>query len=658
MDRERRPTVDKRGVASAVGELAGSQKQPVAPMSLAVNGLEYVGAAIAKAGNVLGALAAEKQEAVTRKQIGDADAAISVEKTKHESWKESTQADPLTWEERRAQNFADLRERTLSDSSLTRQAKELIATRFERENGLWKAEDELRATKRTFADVRDMTVANSRRHIDAQNRPAFDTELKAGGKYLSEIEKESLNSDFSKTGERIALKAKADELDAAESATITYAQGEGEASAIIYIDSLPFDAAKKEALKNVARRTSRTYDGEAQDFVLDGISTGDIKTGARIDQIAKDSPHLGVRAVESMKAYLAKKQTFEMQNDPASVAKSQAEISAMIRGYDRKDDADGMKALQIKQEIGLRLVGDSAGYLRQTLWGKFNDKPAKFTPSQETKAVLDDALNVLFDPVKGSMPWKRSEPVSVLHKTADDPWFWKPEYKAGDPIMDDKGNPKVAMDSDGRPKTKTVIDDTAKSRAVDAEQQIRVKFNEWARLNPGDARDPAKIRAQVLKDVPDAKKASLLDGLQKKLPVRASAFSPRGFEAADISGNLPVALRAHSQDYLDAAKEYGLNPRFLAAVSAFETSGGTSKAFREKNNAMGISDNDGPVALANVRESIFRQAKTLARGDGPYKNAKTVDEFGAIYAPVGAGNDPRGTNAGWAEGVKAWLARL
>jgi hypothetical protein len=73
---------------------------------------------------------------------------------------------------------------------------------------------------------------------------------------------------------------------------------------------------------------------------------------------------------------------------------------------------------------------------------------------------------------------------------------------------------------------------------------------------------------------------------------------------------------------------------------------------------MGISDSSGPTEQPSVRDSIFRQAKTLSKAEGPYAKAKTIEEIGAIYAPPGAENDPKGTNGGWADGVRAWLSRL
>jgi hypothetical protein len=87
-----------------------------------------------------------------------------------------------------------------------------------------------------------------------------------------------------------------------------------------------------------------------------------------------------------------------------------------------------------------------------------------------------------------------------------------------------------------------------------------------------------------------------------------------------------------------------------------ETANGTSKAFRDKNNAMGISDASGPREMASVEESINRMARVLA--GGTYANANTLDEIGNIYAPIGAGNDPTSLNSYWPGGVASHYARL
>ena len=94
-----------------------------------------------------------------------------------------------------------------------------------------------------------------------------------------------------------------------------------------------------------------------------------------------------------------------------------------------------------------------------------------------------------------------------------------------------------------------------------------------------------------------------------------------------------------------------MDPRFLAAISMHETGNGTSSAFRNKNNAMGISGKKGPLHISSVEASIDKMARGLAKPTGYYKGKTTIGGVANIYAPVGAGNDPNGLNGYWAKGV-------
>ena len=125
-----------------------------------------------------------------------------------------------------------------------------------------------------------------------------------------------------------------------------------------------------------------------------------------------------------------------------------------------------------------------------------------------------------------------------------------------------------------------------------------------------------------------------------------------------IAANLGPGLRPYAADFVAAGSQYGLDPRFLASISKLETANGTSSAFRYKNNAMGISDARGPIAISSVRDSIFRQARTMAREGGYYSDAYTISQIGSIYAPPGAGNDPRGTNSYWPKGVSKFYREM
>lgn len=133
-------------------------------------------------------------------------------------------------------------------------------------------------------------------------------------------------------------------------------------------------------------------------------------------------------------------------------------------------------------------------------------------------------------------------------------------------------------------------------------------------------------------------------------------------QPASALGNLPQPLQPYAKAFEEAGARHGVPPALLAAISMHETGGGTSSAFRNKNNAMGISDSSGPVQVAKVEDSIERMANLLGQGinqnTGPYAGAKTVEDIGRIYAPVGAGNDPRNLNPAWSQGVTSQLQKL
>lgn len=141
------------------------------------------------------------------------------------------------------------------------------------------------------------------------------------------------------------------------------------------------------------------------------------------------------------------------------------------------------------------------------------------------------------------------------------------------------------------------------------------------------------------------------------------AGSAAGGEAQTSSGpdwaqKLPGGLKHLGPAFEKYGKQYNVDPRFLAAISRLETGNGTSSAFKNKKNAMGVSDSKGPIGFNNVEESIERMAKVMASGSGPYKNARTIAEIGKIYAPVGAGNDVNGTNGGWGANVSKFYQEL
>lgn len=126
----------------------------------------------------------------------------------------------------------------------------------------------------------------------------------------------------------------------------------------------------------------------------------------------------------------------------------------------------------------------------------------------------------------------------------------------------------------------------------------------------------------------------------------------------DWAARLPGPLQRHAGAFQHYGSKYGVDPKFLAAISMLETGQGTSKAFRYKNNAMGVSNRSGPIAFGSVDASIERMARVLAKKDGPYAGRKTIGQIASVYCPVGAGNDVNGTNHHWPSMVSKFYTRL
>lgn len=130
-----------------------------------------------------------------------------------------------------------------------------------------------------------------------------------------------------------------------------------------------------------------------------------------------------------------------------------------------------------------------------------------------------------------------------------------------------------------------------------------------------------------------------------------AATDGRFANTREALNKLPEPLKKYADQFQKMGEKYGVDPRFLASISMHETGNGTSSAFRNKNNAMGISNRKGPIHISSVEKSIERMAQSLSKPNGYYKGKNTIGQIANVYAPVGASNDPNGLNGHWAKGV-------
>ncbi|AQQ55589.1 peptidoglycan DD-metalloendopeptidase family protein [Planococcus lenghuensis] len=109
--------------------------------------------------------------------------------------------------------------------------------------------------------------------------------------------------------------------------------------------------------------------------------------------------------------------------------------------------------------------------------------------------------------------------------------------------------------------------------------------------------------------------------------------------------------------FLETAEEQGIDPVLMAAIAFHETGKGTSSAVREKNNPGGLMGTDGLMVFGTLEEGIAAMGVTLHNRiieDG----LVTISDLGAVYAPIGASNDPTNLNSHWVPNVTALVSSL
>jgi peptidoglycan hydrolase-like protein with peptidoglycan-binding domain len=135
----------------------------------------------------------------------------------------------------------------------------------------------------------------------------------------------------------------------------------------------------------------------------------------------------------------------------------------------------------------------------------------------------------------------------------------------------------------------------------------------------------------------------------------------RGFVQVDVlelAAQLPRQAQSLAALFIRNAVSYDLNPLFLVAISKHETAAWTSNAFRNRANAMGISNPSSVSTMPSHNDSIVRACASLTRKGGYYAKCKTLADVGRVYAPVGAANDPGKLNSYWPGLVAMYWAEL
>lgn len=152
----------------------------------------------------------------------------------------------------------------------------------------------------------------------------------------------------------------------------------------------------------------------------------------------------------------------------------------------------------------------------------------------------------------------------------------------------------------------------------------------------------------------------IIKGDPDQLMKEQEAALPAG-KSVKLNKSALGGLAPYKQAFIDTGRKYGMTPdqvKIGMAIAMLETGKGTSSAFRNKNNSMGISPNGGgPRSFGSVEEGIDYGMRNLKRNYFD-KGLTTIEQIGAVYAPIGADNDPRNLNQHWVKGVRKYRSSL
>lgn len=134
-----------------------------------------------------------------------------------------------------------------------------------------------------------------------------------------------------------------------------------------------------------------------------------------------------------------------------------------------------------------------------------------------------------------------------------------------------------------------------------------------------------------------------------------------GDMADKLNQKFKGALAGKGEIIVGTAQKYGLDPALLAAIMALETGWGTSSAVNNQNNPGGLMDPSSNwmslQSFSSIEAGIDAMAKNLKTGYID-QGLTSISQIGNKYCPVGAANDPNGTNGGWIPSVTSIYNQL
>lgn len=174
----------------------------------------------------------------------------------------------------------------------------------------------------------------------------------------------------------------------------------------------------------------------------------------------------------------------------------------------------------------------------------------------------------------------------------------------------------------------------------------------------GETRDSIM---SLISSLMNSAKSSVSSAGQNISSAAPSITGVAGDMADKLNQKFKGALAGKGEIIVGTAQKYGLDPALLAAIMALETGWGTSSAVNNQNNPGGLMDPSSNwmclQSFSSIEAGIDAMAKNLKTGYID-QGLTSISQIGNKYCPVGAANDPNGTNSGWIPSVTSIYNQL
>ncbi|HEX8837689.1 MAG TPA: glucosaminidase domain-containing protein [Candidatus Acidoferrum sp.] len=173
------------------------------------------------------------------------------------------------------------------------------------------------------------------------------------------------------------------------------------------------------------------------------------------------------------------------------------------------------------------------------------------------------------------------------------------------------------------------------------------RFQDWMHRNA------SRFGLEGLRDPRDPAHFQMAGNAPARLEAQQTVsgdLDPSKFER-NFSGS---PLAGQSNNIARVARANGVPPKLMASIIAFETGRGRSRLLREGNNPAGITGSGGGYQrYPTIEDGLEAAGRNIGRNW--QRAGGSIARLAQIYAPVGARNDPRGTNREWPSAVMRFM---